>query len=113
VTRTRIRILCDRSVLQRYVDIFNEHREIEVMQSEDIFSDDAPDREISAYAAEENWVVFAEDDDFLGFDHDRGLLLYHHIEQPSPVTVVEAVLAVADVYDDHRDITEYIPGEWV
>lgn len=108
-----IRILCDRSVLQRYVDTFDRTDWIELLQSEDVFADNAPDREISAYAAQEGWVVFTEDDDFLGFDHDRGLILYHHIEQPSPTAVTAAIRTIADAYDNHRLITEYVPGNWI
>lgn len=107
-----IRILCDRSVLQRYVDALDQADGIEVIQSEDVFSDDAPDREISAYAAREGWVVFTEDNDFLTFDHDRGVILYHHIKRPSPGDVVDAIQAIAKVYADHRQITEYVPGKW-
>lgn len=108
-----IRILCDRSALQRYVDTFDRIDWIEVMQSEDVFPDDAPDREISAYAAKEGWVVFTEDDDFLGFTHDRGVILYHHIESPPPGDVVDAIQVIAQAYDDHRQITEYVPSRWI
>lgn len=83
-----------------------------MMHSEDEFADDAPDREISVYAAREGWVVFTEDDDFLGFDHEHGVILYHHIEQPSPGDIIEAIQAIGKVYDDHRQIREFVPGEW-
>lgn len=107
-----IRILCDRSVLQRYVDALAQAEWIEMIQSEDVFPDDAPDQEISEYAAREGWVVFTEDDDFLGFAHNRGVILYHHIERPLPGEVISAIREVAQAYDDHRQITEYVPGEW-
>lgn len=51
-----IRILCDRSVLQRYVNALEHADGIEMMHSEDIFAADAPDREISVYAAREGWI---------------------------------------------------------
>lgn len=107
-----IRVLCDRSVLQRYVDALEQADEIEMMHSKDEFSDDAPDREISAYAAREGWVVFTEDDDFLGFDHERGVILYHHVERPSPTDIIEVIRAIGKAYDDHRQIREFVPGEW-
>lgn len=107
-----IRILCDQSVLQRYVDALEQADGIEMMHSEDEFADDAPDREISAYAARGKWVVFTEDDDFLGFDHDRGVILYHHIERPPPADIVGAIRTIGKVYDDHRQLREYVPGEW-
>lgn len=83
-----------------------------MIHSEDVLSDNAPDREISAYAAQEGWVVFTEDDDFLRFDHDRGIMLYHHIKQPSPGDVLDAIRKIADAYDDHY-INEHVPDGWI
>jgi hypothetical protein len=108
-----MRLLCDRSVLQKYIDTFERTDWLTVMQSEDVFSDDAPDREISEYAAREGWVVFTEDDDFQAFDHERGLILYHHIEQPSPGDVVAALRAIADAYDEYQGMTEHVPDGWI
>lgn len=70
------------------MDTFEQTDWIAVIQSEDVFSDDAPDRQISEYAARERWVVFTEDDDFLAFEYDRGLVLYNHINQPSKLRYV-------------------------
>lgn len=108
-----MRLLCDRSVLQKYIDTFERTDWITMMQSEDVFPDDAPDREISEYAAQEGWVVFTEDDDFLAFDHDRGVVLYNHIEQPAPGEVVAALEAIADTYDAYDSMVEYVPDGWI
>lgn len=107
-----IRILCDRSTLQRYVDTLARTDWAEVIRSEEVLPDDAPDQEISAYAEREGWVILTEDDDFLGFDHNRGVFLYHHIELPSPGDVADAIYVIAEVYDDHREIEEHVPGGW-
>ena len=111
-----IRILCDRCVDQKYVDTFERTDLVTVIQTEDVFPDsaeDTDDSEISAYAEQHGWVVFTEDDHFrTRHDHDRGVILYHHIEQPSPGDVVDAIRAIADAYDDYREIEEYVPGDW-
>jgi hypothetical protein len=112
-----IRILCDRCVDQQYVNTFEQTDWITMIRAGDVFpndAEDADDGEISAYAEQYEWVVFTEDDHFrTRHDHNRGVILYHHIEQPSPGTVVEAIRTITEVYDDHREIEEYVPGGWV
>ena len=111
-----IRILCDRCVDQKYVDAFENTDWITLRRVEDVFPNDAEDtddREISEYVEQHEWVVFTEDDHFrTRHDHDRGVVLYHHIEQPSPRDVVDALSVIAEVYDDYREIDEYVPDGW-
>lgn len=111
-----IRILCDRCVNQKYVDAFEHTDWIMLCQVEDVFPNDAEntdDGEISEYAEQQEWVVFTEDDHFrTRHDHDRGVILYHHIEQPLPGDVVDAIYVIAEGYDDHREIEEYVPDGW-
>lgn len=76
-------------------------------------SQDTDDTAISEYAEHHDWVVFTEDDDYRALDHDRGLVLYTHLDRPSPGDTVDALRAIADAYDDHRNIDENAPGEWV
>lgn len=110
-----IRILCDRCVDQKYVNTFENTDWITVIQAEDVFPDDAEDTddEVSTYAEQHEWIAFTEDDHFrTRHDHDRGVILYHHIEQPTPGDVVAAIYVNAEVYDDHRGIEEYVLGGW-
>ena len=111
-----IRILCDRCVDQKYVNALERTDWITLRQVEDVFPNDAEntdDGEISAYAEQHEWVVFTEDDHFrTRHNHDRGVILYHHIEQPTPGDVVDVICVIAEVYDDHREIEEYVPGRW-
>ena len=54
-----------------------------------------------------------EDDDYLTFDDDRGLVLYIGSRDPSPGDVVAGIRVIADAYDDHRGIEEHVPNGWV
>ena len=111
-----IRVLCDRCVDQKYVNAFAGVDWITVIEAGDVFPDDAKDTddgEISAYAEQHEWVVYTEDEHFrTRHDHDRGVILYHHIEQPRAGDVVDAIYVIAEVYGDHREIEEYVPDGW-
>jgi hypothetical protein len=109
---THLRILCDHSADQRFVDTFERTDWITVIQVEDVLSEDAPDRDISEYAEQYGWVVFTEDDDFLDIDHNRGVVRYHPLDDSSPGDVLDALRVIVDAYDDHRDIEQRIPGRW-
>ena len=78
---SELRILCDRSADQRFVDTFEQTGWITV---EDVLPAYAPDRDISEYAEQHDWIVFTEDSDVLNHDHRRGLVRYHPLDSPSP-----------------------------
>jgi hypothetical protein len=108
-----VRVLCDQNVANRYIKTFSRTDWITVSTVREELSSDADDRDISTYAAANDWIVFTGDDDFRQFDHDRGLLLYSHIERPSPGDVLDALQAIAEVYPDHRKIDQNVPDGWV
>ena len=110
---SELRILCDRSADQRFVDTFERTGWITVIRVEDVLPADAPDRDISEFAEQHDWIVFTEDSDFLNHDHRRGLVRYHPLDNPSPGTVVDALRAIGEAFDDHRDIEQRVPGDWV
>lgn len=80
---------------------------------ENALQHDATDAEIAAYAEENQWVVFTNDDDFFVAGGDHGLLLYDQMEDPRPGDIVQAVQRIEQVYADPNGIVESIPGEWV
>ncbi|WP_435076454.1 DUF5615 family PIN-like protein [Halococcus sp. AFM35] len=108
-----MKILCDQHVDEKYVTAFDRADWATVARIRDLLSPSTVDESISEYAARNGWVVFTADNDFFDFDHNRGLLLYVERRNPSPGAVVNAVRVIADAYDDHRHIEEYVPGEWV
>jgi hypothetical protein len=110
---THIRILCDRSADQRFVDTFERTDWIAVIQVEDVLPEDAPDRDISDYAEQHDWVVFTEDSDFLNHNHHHGLMRYHPLDNPSPGDVLDALQNIADAFPDHRDIEQRVPDGWI
>ena len=83
---SELRILCDRSADQRFVDTFERTGWITVIRVEDVLPADAPDRDISEYAEQHDWIVFTEDSDFLNHVNRRGLVRYHPLDNPSPET---------------------------
>ena len=110
---TELRVPCDRSADQRFVETFERTDWITVVRVEDVLPPDAPDRAISDYAEEHEWIVFTEGSDFLNHDHHRGLVRYHPLDDPSPGDVVEALRAIADAFPDHREIEQRVPDGWV
>lgn len=108
-----MKILCDQHVDEKYVTTFDDADWATVARVRDVLSPSATDEIISEHAARDGWVVLTADRDFLKFEHDRGLLLYVERRNPSPGAVVEATRLIADAYEDHRHIREYVPGEWV
>lgn len=55
--------------------------------------------------------MFTSDDDLLEYD-DHGVVLYHQHERPSPGGVLAALRTTDEMYADHREIREYVPGGW-
>jgi hypothetical protein len=80
---------------------------------EDGLQHDATDAEIAAYAEENQWVVFTNDDDFFVAGGDHDLLLYDQLEDPRPGDIVQAVQQIEQVYSGSSSIVESVPGEWV
>lgn len=108
-----VRILCDQNVAAKYTNAFEETDWIVVSTVRDELSMDTDDVDISTFAESNELVIFSGDDDFRKFDHDRGFLLYSHVERPQPSDVLEAIRAIADAYTDHRAIDENVPDGWV
>lgn len=108
-----VRLLCDQNVNRKYIEAFCQTEWITVATVREVLSQDARDDEISQYAATNDWIVFTEDDDHLEYDHDRGVILYHQHELPSPAEVLAALETIEAAYTDHREIREFVPGEWV
>lgn len=108
-----MRLLCDHSVDRRFIDTFRRTDWITMTTVAEELSPDADDEIISEYAAQHNWIVFTEDDDFTGHNHDRGLVRYIHRNRPSPSDVLNALEVVADAYSDQRNIDVIVPGGWI
>ncbi len=108
-----MRLLCDHNVGERYIETFRRTEWLTVTTVRDELSAATDDVDISEYAEQHEWVVFTEDNDYRALDHDRGLVLYTHLDRPSPGDVVNALRAIADAYDDYRNIDENVPDGWV
>lgn len=108
-----MRILCDQNVNEKYTETFRQTDWITVSTVREELAQDALDDEIGRYAAANNWVIFTEDDDHLEYEQNRGVILYHQNESASPTEVVAAVDAISTVYTNHREIREFVPGDWV
>lgn len=107
-----MRVLCDQNVDERYVETFRETDWMTVSTVRAERSPAARDEEISRFAADNDWLVFTGDDDFLEYDHDCGVVLYLQTERPSPGAVVDALEAIDEAYAEHDDIHEFVPGGW-
>lgn len=83
-----MRVLCDQNVPQKYVDALADAGGITVTTVRETLSADAPDREITAYAAEHDWVILTNDSDFFGDGREFGLLVYSQLEDPRPSDIV-------------------------
>jgi len=108
-----MRILCDQNVPRKYFEGLERTDGITVTTVRDALEHDATDTEIAAYAEQNQWVVFTNDDDFFVAGGDHGLLLYDQIEDPRPGDIVQAVQQIDRVYTDPSNIVESIPGDWV
>ena len=70
-----MRLLCDQNVAAKYVQAFDQLNECVVTTVADALSPDATDKEIVAFAATHNWVVFTSDDDFFEHADQCGVLV--------------------------------------
>ncbi|THE63040.1 hypothetical protein D8Y22_21605 [Salinadaptatus halalkaliphilus] len=107
-----MRLLCDHNVNEQYTEAFRQPDWITVVTVREVLAQDAQDDEIGRYAAANDWVIFTEDDDHLEYEQDRGVVLYHQTELPSPGDVTAALAAIDAVYTDRSDVREFVPGEW-
>jgi hypothetical protein len=108
-----MRVLCDQHVDHKYVHALQGADGITVTTVRHVMRADAPDGEIAAYAAANDWVVLTSDDDFFTERGDHGLLFYHQLDDPAPGDVVAAVRAIDDVYTDTTTIVEKVPDGWI
>jgi hypothetical protein len=108
-----MRILCDQHVDHKYVHALRTADGLTVTTVRHVMSAAAPDAEIAAYAAANDWVVLTSDDDFFTERDDHGLLFYQQLDDPTPNDVVDAVRAIDEAYDDTRTAVENVPDGWI
>lgn len=117
-------LLCDRNVADKYYQAFRGTGWISVHRVSDVLPNDAPDSDIIDHARERGWVVFTSDVRFLADEPgelaaietpraDCGVIFYRQPADPSPGDVVDAIRAISRSYEDHREIREYVPGDWI
>lgn len=119
-------LLCDRNVADKYYRAFRETGWISVRRVRDVLAKTAPDSAIADSAGARGWVVFTSDVRFLAEDEtgtdpavgetpvaDCGVVFYRQPEDPSPGDVIDALQAIAQSYDDFREIREFVPGDWI
>ena len=108
-----MRLLCDQNVAQRYIDAFDDAPDLTVTTVRDVLDARATDPDIAAYAAAKGWVVFTSDDDFFQLADRCGCIYYHQPKEPAVGEILAAVRVIGDAYDDHSEIIEVVPGNWV
>lgn len=108
-----MRVLCDQNVPQKYVDALAAAGGITVATVRETLVADAPDREIAAYAAENDWVVLTNDSDFFGDSRGFGLLVYNQLEDPRPSDIVDSIQAIDYAYESNSEVVEKVPDGWV
>jgi predicted nuclease of predicted toxin-antitoxin system len=109
-----MRLLCDQNVDQRYVDAFVATNDFSAVTVRAVLDARASDPDIAAYAAANEYVVFtSDDDDFLRLDTVCGRCYYVQTNAPLVGDVLAGLRAIRDVYDDHSEIVEGVPGNWV
>ena len=95
-----MRLLCDQHVPPKYLSAFANAKDVTATTVRDKLAADASDTDIATYAAEREWVVFTNDDDFYRSATVYGLLVYDQISDPSPDEILDAVRAIEAAYDD-------------
>lgn len=108
-----MRLLCDHHVATKYIRAFKHSDAITVTTVAEVLSPDASDSAIAVFAAENEWVVFTNDDDFFEQTASFGLIVYSQIDDPQPSIIVDAVTAIEQAYESTADIIETVPGNWV
>lgn len=120
-----MRILCDRNVANKYVQVFQQVDWVTVRKLGDVLPMDASDPEIIDYAGETGWVIFTSDVRFLEPDKaadeksvdigtvECGIVFYQQTDNPTPGDVLDALQLIEQSHTDPSDIQEYVPGEWL
>lgn len=108
-----MQILCDQPFDYKYVNALQGADGITVTTIRHVMSADAPDDEIAAYAAANDWVVLTSDDDFFIERDNHGLLFYQQLDNPAPSDVVAAVQAIDEAYADTSTAVEQVPDGWI
>lgn len=108
-----MRLLCDQNVAQRYIDACVAAPDLHAMTVREVLDPRAADADIVAYASTHDHVVFTSDDDFFQLADRCGCIYYHQPTVPIVGDVLEALRAIGDAYDDHSEIVEVVPGDWV
>lgn len=106
-----MRLLCDHNVAAKYVQAFEQVDDITVTTVADELSPEATDDEIVRFAKQNGQAVFTTDTDFFEHTDACSVLVYSQTTDPSPGDVLNAVDAIDDAYESHRDIVETIPGD--
>lgn len=108
-----MRLVCDHHVPTRLVHALRETPGIDVVTVAETLGPRTDDADIVEFAVETDRVILTNDDDFFTIYGQYGLLVYEQVNRPAPTEVVAAVESIADAYDDHRDINEWVPDGWV
>lgn len=108
-----MRLLCDQNVAQRYVDACVAAPDLQAVTVRGVLDPRAADADIAAYASRHDYVVFTSDDDFFRLADRCGCIYYHQPTVPTVGDVLEALRAIGDAYEDHSEIVEVVPGDWV
>jgi len=108
-----MRVLCDQNVDQQYVDALVAATDFTVLTVRAALDPRATDRDIAAYAAAKDYVVFTSDDDFFRLESACGRCYYVQSDAPPVGDVLTALRAIRAAYDDHGKIVESVPGGWV
>lgn len=107
-----MRILCDQHVPTKYVRALQDESWVTVSTVREELSADASDAEIAAFAEEDDWIVFTNDDDFYGLDVSHGLVVYSQLEDPRPGVVVDALEAIDEAFATTTDVRAVVPDGW-
>lgn len=108
-----MRLVCDHHVPTRLVTAFRETPWVDVVTVAETLDPDADDADIVEFAVDTGRVILTNDDDFFTIDGQYGLLVYEQVNRPAPTEVVAAIDSIRDAYEDHREITEWVPDGWV
>jgi hypothetical protein len=108
-----MRLLCDQNVARRYIDACVDAPDLHAVTVRGVLDPRASDADIAAHAATHDYVVFTSDDDFFELADRCGFVYYHQPTVPAVGDVLEALRAIGNAYDDHSEIVEVVPGDWI
>lgn len=108
-----MRLLCDHHVPTKFITAFETTDWITCVRVAEALYPKAPDSEIAQYAVEHARIVFTNDDDFQAKTVDYDLITYDQLDEPTPGTVLDALHAIDNAYDDDTLIWEHVPDGWI